>query len=178
MYYICVFKVDVMKRILSGVFFLLVVAGCIKEERKGADLKVGDIIPDFEVTMNDGRVVTDDELKENVSVVMFFHTSCKDCQQALPVMQQIYDEYASESLHIVLISREQGEEDVYTYWRENGLKMPYSAQKTRKIYEMFAGERIPRIYVNEKGGIIRHIFTDDPVPSYDDLKESLEDVIR
>ena len=167
-----------MKRILSGVFFLLVVAGCIKEERKGADLKVGDIIPDFEVTMNDGRVVTDDELKENVSVVMFFHTSCKDCQQALPVMQQIYDEYASESLHIVLISREQGEEGIYTYWRKNGLKMPYSAQKTRKIYEMFAGERISRIYVNEKGGIIRHIFTDDPVPSYDDLKESLEDVIR
>ena len=167
-----------MKRILSGVLCLLIAAGCVKENYKGADLKVGDMIPDFEVVMSDGRVVTDDELKENVSVVMFFHTSCMDCQQALPVMQQIYDEYASETVRMVLISREQGNEGIYTYWRKNGLKMPYSAQKTRNVYEQFARERVPRIYVNEKGGIIRHIFTDDPVPSYDDLKESLEDVIR
>ena len=161
-----------------GALYMLVLAACIKEEQKGADLRVGDMIPDFKVVMSDGRVVTDDELKENVSVVMFFHTSCRDCQQVLPVMQQIYDEYASETVRIILISREQGEESIYTYWMKNGLEMPYSAQKTRKVYERFARERVPRIYVNEKGGIIRHIFTDDPVPSYDDLKESLEDVIR
>jgi peroxiredoxin len=167
-----------MKKILLILSGLLVVAGCIKEEQRGSDLKVGDMIPDFEVVMNDGRVVTDDDLKESASVVMFFHTSCRDCQQALPVMQRIYDEYASESLQIVLISREEGEESIYTYWIKNGLEMPYSAQYDKKVYRKFAGTRVPRIYVNEKGGIIRHVFTDDPVPSYDDLKESLEDVIR
>ena len=93
-------------------------------------------------------------------------------------MQRIYDEYASESLQIVLVSREEGKESIYTYWIENGLEMPYSAQYDKKVYRKFAGTRVPRIYVNEKGGIIRHVFTDDPVPSYDDLKESLEDVIR
>ena len=153
-------------------------AGCIKEEQKGADLKVGDMIPDFEVVMSDGRVVTDDDLKENVSVVMFFHTSCKDCQQTLPVMQRIYDEYASESLPIVLISREQGKESVSTYWKKNGLEMPYSAQYSRKVYNKFASTGIPRIYVNDRGGTIRHMFTDDPVPSFDAIKESIEDVIR
>ena len=103
-----------MKKILLILSGLLVVAGCIKEEQRGSDLKVGDMIPDFEVLMNDGRVVTDDDLKESASVVMFFHTSCRDCQQALPVMQRIYDEYASESLQIVLISREEGDESIYT----------------------------------------------------------------
>lgn len=167
-----------MKDVLLILSCLLIATGCIKEEQNGADLKVGDMIPDFEVVMSDGRVVTDDDLKENVSVVMFFHTSCKDCQQALPVMQRIYDEYASESLPIVLISREQGKESIYTYWKENGLEMPYSAQYSRRVYKMFASTRIPRIYVNEKGGIIRHMFTDDPLPSFDAIKESLEDVIR
>ena len=157
---------------------LLIAAGCIKEEQRGADLRIGDIIPDFEVMMSDGSVVTDDDLKKNVSVVMFFHTSCEDCQQALPVMQKIYDEYASENLQIVLISREQDKNSIDVYWNENCLKMPYSAQNDRKVYKKFASTRIPRIYVNEKGGIIRYIFTDDPVPSYDYLKESLENVIR
>jgi hypothetical protein len=93
-------------------------------------------------------------------------------------MQRIYDEYASESLQIVLVSRGEGRESIYTYWNENCLKMPYSAQNDKRVYRKFAATRIPRIYVNEKGGIIRHIFTDDPVPSYGVIKKSLENVIR
>ena len=157
---------------------LAVLSGCIKEKQTGADLKVGDRLPDFEVVMDDGTVVTDEILSESVSVVMFFHTSCPDCRQVLPHMQKIYDEYASAGVRIVLISREDSKESVESFWRENGLKMPYSAQNDRKVYEKFAATRIPRVYVNEKGGIIRYVFTDDPNPSYDEICTALENVIR
>ena len=157
---------------------LAALTGCIKEKQTGAELKVGDILPDFEVVMNDGSVVTDDMLKESVSVVMFFHTSCPDCQQVLPQMQKIYDEYASEGVKFALISREDSDMSIDAFWNEKGLKMPYSAQTTRKIYEKFASERIPRVYICEKGGIIRYIFTDNPNPSYDDIKVSLDSLIR
>ena len=157
---------------------LAALTGCIKEKQTGAELKVGDILPDFEVVMNDGSVVTDDMLKESVSVVMFFHTSCPDCQQVLPQMQKIYDEYASEGVKFALISREDSDMSIDAFWNEKGLKIPYSAQTTRKIYEKFASERIPRVYICEKGGIIRYIFTDNPNPSYDDIKVSLDSLIR
>ena len=157
---------------------LAVLSGCIKEKQTGADLKVGDHLPDFEVVMDDGTVVTDEILSETVSVVMFFHTSCPDCRQVLPQMQKVYDEYASAGVRIVLISREDPKESVESFWRENGLKMPYSAQNDRKVYEKFAATRIPRVYVNEKGGIIRYVFTDDPNPSYDEICTALENVIR
>ena len=157
---------------------LTVLSGCIKEKQTGADLKVGDRLPDFEVVMDDGTVVTDEILSETVSVVMFFHTSCPDCRQVLPQMQKVYDEYASAGVRIVLISREDPKESVESFWRENGLKMPYSAQNDRKVYEKFAATRIPRVYVNEKGGIIRYVFTDDPNPSYDEICTALENVIR
>lgn len=152
--------------------------GCIKEKQTAADLRVGDSIPDFRVEMNDGSIVTDEDLKGRTSVVMFFHTSCPDCQQALPRVQRIYDEYAPEKALFVLISREEGGEDIESFWTGNGLEMPYSAQIDRKVYEKFAKTRIPRIYMNDKDGIIRHIFTDDPVPSYDELKSSLESLIH
>ena len=59
-----------MKR-LSYIFLALtLLTGCIKEKQTGADLKVGDSLPDFEVVMNDGTTITDDMLKESVSVVM------------------------------------------------------------------------------------------------------------
>ena len=167
-----------MNRFISMIAVLAVLTGCIKEKQTAADLKVGETLPDFEVVMNDGNVVSDDILKKSVSVVMFFHTSCPDCRQVLPEMQKIYDEYASENIRIVLISREDPEQSVVSYWSDNGLTMPYSAQNDRKIYELFAKERIPRVYVCEKGGIIRYIHTDNPNPSYDDLKNSLDSVIR
>lgn len=167
-----------MKRILFVLIMLAVLTGCIKDKQTGADLKVGDRLPDFEVVMDDGTVVTDEILSESVSVVMFFHTSCPDCRQVLPQMQKIYDEYASAGVRIVLISREDSKESVESFWQENGLKMPYSAQNDRKVYEKFAATRIPRVYVNEKGGIIRYVFTDDPNPSYDEISIALENVIR
>jgi peroxiredoxin len=167
-----------MKRITGIVVALMFLAGCINEKIEGADLKVGDVIPDFEVVMNDGSIVSDEILKESVSVIMFFHTSCPDCQQALPRMQHIYDEYAPKGVSFALISREDRAEDVEVYFNKKGLELPYSAQNDRKVYEMFAQSRIPRIYICEKGGIIRYIFTDDPVPSYDQLKSSIEDIIH
>ncbi len=157
---------------------LSILTACIKEKQTGADLKIGDILPDFEVVMNDGSVITDELLKENTSVVMFFHTTCPDCQQALPRMHHIYNEYAAKGVLFALISREQGNNEIESYFKENGLNMPFSAQIDRKVYEKFAKTRIPRIYINAKGGTIRYIFTDDPVPSYDELKSSLESVIR
>ena len=167
------------KRILyTIVAAVCIFSGCIKEKQAGADLKVGDMIPDFEVVMSDGSLVTDESLKETVSVVMFFHTSCPDCQQVLPHMQEIYNDYLSEGISFTLISREDPEASVASFWSRKGFEMPYSAQKDRSVYELFAQTRIPRVYICEKGGKIRYVFTDDPNPSYEDLKSALESLIR
>lgn len=168
-----------MKRVLSISFFLFVfLSSCIKDENKGADLKVGDYLPDFEVVMNDGTVVSDESLKGKTSVIVFFNTLCGDCQKELPVLQDLYDEYARKDIRFILISREESSESIETYWSGNSLNMPYSAQKNRDVYSKFAKMSIPRIYINDKDGIIRYIYTDNPVPSYDVIKASLDGLIR
>ena len=87
--------------IVSALLATLCLSGCIKEN-VGADLKVGDRLPDFAVTMNDGTVVSDDSLMGNVSCVMFFHTTCPDCQATLPVVQSVYDEYQQKGVYLPL----------------------------------------------------------------------------
>lgn len=176
----CALILKQMRR-LSLIFLListLLMVSCIKDDVRGADLKVGDFLPDFEVVMSDGTTVSDKSLKGSVSVVVFFSTICPDCQQVLPIIQEIYNEYASAGAVFALISREQDERDISTYWADNALSMPYSAQQNRRIYEKFAKAGIPRIYINDKDGTIRYIYTDDPVPSYSDLCSSLDALIR
>jgi peroxiredoxin len=166
-----------MKRILGILALMMCLTGCIKED-VGADLKVGDALPDFSVRMNNGEVVSDESLIGNVSCIVFFHTTCPDCQQTLPVVQEIYDEYLSKGISFALISRAESAEEIDVFWREKGFNMPYSAQTDRDVYSRFAGSRIPRVYICDKDGIIRYIFTDDPIPTYDDLMSSLESLIR
>ena len=168
----------VMKRILGVFVSVLSLVGCINEKIEGADLKVGDMIPEFSVVMNDGTAVSNQSLIGNVSFIMFFHTTCPDCQQTLPVVQDIYDTYAQKGVKFALISRDEGAEGIESYWAEYSFNMPYSDQKDRKVYNKFASSRIPRIYICDKDGIIRYIFTDDPIPTYDDLMSSLESLIR
>lgn len=156
-----------------------IICGCILEkDSKMSDIQIGNSLPAFEVIMSDGTTITDKDMKGKVSIVMFFHTSCPDCQQTLPRIQAIYDEYAPKGLGFALISREESSSDIDDYWKNNSLNMPYSAQSDRKVYNKFASSRIPRIYISDENGIVRYIFTDDPVPSYDELKSAVESLIR
>lgn len=163
-----------MKRHLLILLTLFAFSSCIKEGKEGANLKVGDRLPSFSVQMNDGSIVSDANLVGETSVVMFFHTSCPDCQKALPRMQKVYDEYLGRGVRFVLISRAEGATSIADFWSQNSLTMPYSPQEDRDVYELFAQERIPRIYINDKNGIIRAIFTDNPVPEYSDIKSALD----
>lgn len=138
------------------------------------EIMVGDKLPSFLVTMSDGKQVTDESLQGNVSLIMFFHTSCPDCQQVLPHIQRLYDEYWIKGAKFAVISRECSGDAIQGYWSDQGYNMPYSAQEDRTIYNLFASTRIPRIYIADKDGIVRYIFTDSPQnPTYNELKESL-----
>ncbi len=162
-----------MKNLLPYILSALCLVSCIKERQTGADLAVGDPIPDFSVTMNDATEVTAEQLSRGISVIMFFTTACPDCRQTLPLMQTLYDEYASKEVRFVLISRQEGRESIERYWRENGLTLPYSAQNDRVVYELFAQTRVPRVYIC-KDGIIKAIYTDQPQnPTFDQLSAAL-----
>ena len=162
-----------MRKLSIMLLLIFLSLSCIKEKQTGADLVIGDRIPDFTVTMNDGSTVSGEQLREGVSCIVFFTTLCPDCQQTLPHVQKIYDEYLSQGVKFALISREESRESIERYWAENGYTMPYSAQKDRLIYELFAKTRVPRVYIS-RGGVIKTIFTDSPNPSYTDLDSSIQ----
>lgn len=166
-----------MRRVLHTLLLSVVLISCIKEGQKGADLGVGDSVPDFTVTMNDGSQVTGASLREGVSVIVFFTTQCPDCREVLPHIKMLYDEYAGKGVRFALISREDTEENIYSFWKESGFTMPFSAQADRGIYELFARSRVPRVYVC-RDGVIKYIFTDKPsIPTYELLSASLEEVL-
>lgn len=147
-------------------------SGCINDnEPEGPSLAVGDPLPQFSVTMNDGEVVSTNSLKGKVPVIIFFNTDCSDCQKELPVIQQLWEKYRNDSKVMVLaIAREETEEEISKYWREHDLTLPYSPQETREVYSLFAPSVIPRIYIADQDGVIKANFDDSQLPTLDTLE--------
>jgi peroxiredoxin len=160
--------------LITSFMLALMACGCVHDDDyRDADIvKVGQMLPDFTVAMNDGSVVTGEMLRECVAVVVFFDTSCSDCQQLLPQLQMLYDDY-SEKAYFVLISRAEGEEMISSFWALHNLTMPYSAQSDRGVYNLFARSLVPRVYISDAEGVVRYIFADNPVPSYEVVRDAL-----
>jgi thiol-disulfide isomerase/thioredoxin len=127
--------------------------------------------------MNDGTHLTGSQLRQGTSCIVFFTTACPDCREVLPHIQELYKEYSSKGVQFALISREDGPETVENYWIEKKYTMPFSAQSDRKVYELFAKTRVPRIYICREG-LIRSIFTDTPLPTAKDLSDSLKKSVK
>lgn len=117
-------------------------------------IQEGDSLPPFSVVMNTGKTITDSELSSGNSLIVFFHTECPDCIMELEELQPFYDKY-SEELQIVLISRAEEEKEILPFWEQNGYTMPFSAQKDRKIYELFSDSGIPFVVFTVNGKVVR-----------------------
>lgn len=161
-----------MKKLLISMVFLLSLVACNKTDQPGANLGVGDKIPAFAATMNNGSVITDLAFNEKIGLIAFFNTNCIDCVKELPVLQKVWEKYLT-NIVFCPISREQGAEAIAKYWSDNKLSMPYSPQEDRTLYNKFASSGIPRIYI-VANGIITKIWTDSYLPTFEDIDEYLQ----
>lgn len=158
----------------------VLLAGCsgIDTDAPGEDpVKVGDPVPAFSVTMQDGNNFNSRELGGMPAMIVFFHTSCADCQRTLPLVQQVYERYGPAGVRFVCIARAQGAAEIQIFWQQYRLTLPWSAQEDRSVYSLFAASRIPRVYVVDRSGIVRAIYHDNPCPGYNDLAASLDAVL-
>ena len=155
--------------------FVCSLQACISDEpRQGTDLLPGDSLPVFSVTLTDGSVISNKSLEGKRSLIVFFNTSCPDCQQELPVIQEIYDIIKDDDRFVCLaISRQEGEESVEEYWAANNFTIPVSPQLSRDIYNLFASSGIPRIFISDTTGIITFASSDVDMPDFQSLLNHL-----
>jgi len=159
----------------------MVLTGCINDngEPDGANIQVGEKLPRFSVVMNDGGTVSNLSLDGKVSLIMLMTVTCPDCKAQLPIVESIYENYRNnDNVAILAISRQQGENIVGPYWRDNNLNLPYSAQNSRDVYSLFAQSGVPRIYISDRSGTVRKITTDSPIATYGELSGAINSLLE
>lgn len=151
-----------MKKVVGLIWALCMLVGCVVDE-PGKDIDdtdlvgVGDRLPSFAVEVVDGadRYTFSSDALTGPAVIVFFNTSCSDCQRELPVLNAYYLQHRSEpGFQMVAIAREETEESIRSYWEANELSIPYSPQLDRSVYNLFATITIPRVYFCSHAGLI------------------------
>lgn len=152
----------VMKNVIPLVLALFMLVGCVVDE-PGKDngdtdlVGVGDHLPSFSVEVVNGadRYTFSSDALTGPTVIVFFNTSCSDCQRELPVLNDYYLQHRSEpGFQMVAIAREETEESIRAFWEAHELSIPYSPQSDRSVYNLFATITIPRVYFSSHTGLI------------------------
>ncbi len=138
---------------------LIVATACVKDKEEPEwYLHPGDKLPEFQVTTLDGKTISSADSYQTTLVIVFFNTTCIDCQRELPIIQQQYEANlklpVDAQFQYICISREEEASDIERYWKDQHLTIPVSAQSDRTLYSKFASIGIPRIFYAKDGLII------------------------
>lgn len=157
-------------------YSIMFLTSCISEPMEftntGSKLSIGDTIPEFQVITLDQDTLTQDSHQEKTLVLVLFHTACSDCQKELPVIEQVYRDCRQDSLwQLICIGREEKATAVKQYWQQHQFTMPVSPQETRIVYDRFAYNGVPMLYIIDARNIIRAVYSDQKMASYEELKE-------
>lgn len=124
------------------------------DDNRDSRIKRGDTVPAFTITLDNGTTFTSpgDFANAESTLLVFFNTSCPDCQEELDKIQQQLNE--ADAPRIICISRAEDATSVKKYWDEHSLTLTYAAVPDRSIYNLFAVQGIPRTYLVSKSGIV------------------------
>ena len=121
-------------------------------------VNVGDVAPDFTVTMLDGRVIKLSELRGNVVMVCFWATWCPPCRQEMSHLQKdVIDHFAGKDLVVLPISRGEERKTVEAFIEKMGYTFPIGLDGDQSIYKKYASNYIPRSVVVGKDGKVVYV---------------------
>lgn len=142
--------------VLFALYFL---TSCVKDNESDDEIinyvQVGDMVPDFTVDDGEGSSFTSEDFIGKKSILVFFHTTCPDCQRELPVIEEAWQQIKDRpEYQVITIARKESKVDVDMFWDKERFTMLKYQDPERKVFDLFASSTIPRIYLIDTNGII------------------------
>ena len=115
--------------------------------------KVGELAPDFQMTLVDGTKVSMADLRGKVVVLNFWATWCVPCRQELPTLDAYYQTQQKAGLRVFAVTTE----DSVPLFQLKKLFAVMHIPAVRKIkgpYEIMGG--VPTNYIIDRSGHVRY----------------------
>lgn len=150
---------------------------------------VGKPVPNWSVPadswMNTKKPIAPADFKGSVTLLEFFRIGCSHCQEAAPMMEELYKKYSPRGMKMVALQApgvDPAESDwanVQTTLKNWGVEYPIGFDKDSKIFKgSFGGLSYPSVYLIDKTGVIRYQHTGHTDQKVKDLVAALDKLMK
>lgn len=135
-----------------------------EDEIKSTRTKIGQIVPNFTFTSDDGNNHTIQDFQGKIVVINFFANWCSPCRAEFPHLEkEIWQKFKNKDFYLIAIGREHNMKEVQEFKKKMKVSFPMAPDSARTIYSLFADKYIPRtIVVDKKGTIIAQVVGFNP----------------
>ena len=120
-------------------------------------LRIGSVLPPVTLPGVDGAPVRLPEgVKGKVVVLHFWQVGCSSCKLEMPAMDVLYKQYQRRGLEVLAVNVGQKKEIVRSFAAELGASYPILLDADGKGAALFGVTDVPRTYVIDRKGIVRH----------------------
>ena len=157
-------------------FMMLVMIVCVQAQ----ELKIGDVLPNFELTSSVYGNVKAADLKGKVILISLFATWCGPCQKELAdVQSMLWPRYKDDKNFVMLVvGREHTDEQLQKYNERKGFTFPLYPDPKREVFSLFAEKTIPRAYLFGKDGTVIYSSLGYTAEEFQNLMNSIEAALK
>lgn len=119
------------------------------------ELELIKFVDNFKVKTLHGKEISLGNGSEKTSVILFFATWCPACKVAISQIDSVFGQTEENNINLVAIGRDHTIEELLEWQKKKGIQMEIVADPNSEIFNRFATQFIPRIYVvDSKGEVI------------------------
>lgn len=137
---------------IAAALMLAMPAGAV-DAKAGHTPTVGEMAPDFEITLMDGSKVTLAELRGQVVVLNFWATWCVPCRKELPTLDSYYAIQRNHGLKVFAITTEDSVPPTMLKALFKAMAIP-AARRIKGPYGPLTG--VPTNFVIDRAGKVRY----------------------
>jgi len=132
-----------------------------KTQARPADLMVGKVAPDFELTTTAGKKLTNADLKDAITVLDFFAPNCGFCKKQIPTVEKIRREYEEKGVRFLLVSqtmrKKYEDEQVIDIVKKTGAQGELALDPDNTVGPLFKATSYPTMVMLGKSGKIEAV---------------------
>ena len=121
-------------------------------DERGYIVKVGDMAPDFEMTLTDGSSVKLSDLRGSVVMLQFTASWCGVCRKEMPhIEKEIWQAYKDKGLKVFGVDRDEPKKKALEMVKATGITYPMGLDDNADIFGLYA---------DKKSGVTRNVLID------------------